>query len=965
MKRKAILIAALSTFILSTGMLVACEGETTAKTDYAVKVHFDLNCETTDTAPASIQCTTGTAYGALPQVTAENEGYNFAGWNTRADGNGMDVSEETLVNYTSGEHTLYAVWEGKDYSLSFDLGGGEINGVTEIADRTITYDEPYGSLAIPSDPEKWMEVFKGWYLNPEGEGRQIDMSTMVTTPGDHTLYAVFRPIRLEYNFESSDEIEDFYSLGGNVNYYIVEGEEGNYLEITNTSANPTTQLILPMQLTAGTTIEFDVEFIGEASAEDGVKAGFFFYGANQDGTTFASHKLGVPGAAGTPDHVNKWYWGQGARNDPWEAAVWNDGHIQYTVNVLEDCYGLHMYLEFGYVQLKDDFGNVIGHKEDKSLWENNIWRINSIKINYIEPPRPLENGTEVTIDFDLNYQTDLENPASISGIVGKAIGELPVLAEREGCAFVGWNTEPDGTGKEYDDSKKITSTSERFTLYAIWEGYVYNVDYQLNGGETLDGETSIIDAMVTYDKPYGSDLLPKLTKEGYTFGGWALDEEGSQVVTEKTAVSILGDHTLYAIFLEDVNNVNVFDFSDPKQAMYFSTQTALSFGYVSDENGGYLEVLPTGSPKAYLLLMKDLKAGSKVEVDVEFVGEVDYDDGVKAGAFFYGAKEDGNTCDSHALGVPGETGTSEEVTKWYWGQGARNDPWEAAVWNDGHIQFTVNILEDCAGISIYFEFGRKTDATGAEVLDSALWENNSWRVNSLTFTLAGQEVDVDFNLNGGTAEGSATVEGKTLITGKPYGELPTPQKENCEFVGWYLTEDFTGEAITADTIVEISEAHTLYAAYSLIRNSYDFTTQDQLLDFYTINNDATIEIVTDETGSYLKIMANGTNGNYAYVSLRNIFLAAGSTVEFDVEFVGSAGPTKNTGFLTYGEDENYENISTSGQGYHNKSDEWNNGTFTVTTEITEDCYGVNMKMQLGADTANGYWKITAIRINRA
>lgn len=87
-----------------------------------------------------------------------------------------------------------------------------------------------------------------------------------------------------------------------------------------------------------------------------------------------------------------------------------------------------------------------------------------------------------------------------------------------------------------------------------------------------------------------------------------------------------------------------------------------------------------------------------------------------------------------------------------------------------------------------------------DVTLKAVWEANS--------------IAVAFNGNGGTPD-----EAETLVTfGETYGELAGATREGYTFNGWY-TED--GVKIEATTTVTSTEAHTLYADWTI--NHYDVT----------------------------------------------------------------------------------------------------------------------------------------------
>ena len=88
--------------------------------------------------------------------------------------------------------------------------------------------------------------------------------------------------------------------------------------------------------------------------------------------------------------------------------------------------------------------------------------------------------------------------------------------------------------------------------------------------------------------------------------------------------------------------------------------------------------------------------------------------------------------------------------------------------------------------------------------DHMLYAN--WAANTYTVT---------FNPNADDATVSQT--SKEVTFDAPYGDLPTPTRENYRFVGWYLN----GVRVTKDTIVKTAANHTLLAGWS--RSYYALT----------------------------------------------------------------------------------------------------------------------------------------------
>ena len=119
----------------------------------------------------------GRTYGDLP--TPARTGYDFAGWYTSASG-GSNVTSSTQVTATA-DHTLYAHWNGKSYTVTFNANGGTVSPES----KTVNYGSSYGSLPTPT---RNGYTFLGWYTSSSG-GTQITTTTNVSLALSHTLYA--------------------------------------------------------------------------------------------------------------------------------------------------------------------------------------------------------------------------------------------------------------------------------------------------------------------------------------------------------------------------------------------------------------------------------------------------------------------------------------------------------------------------------------------------------------------------------------------------------------------------------------------------------------------------------------------------------------------------------------------------------------------------------------------------------
>ena len=93
--------------------------------------------------------------------------------------------------------------------------------------------------------------------------------------------------------------------------------------------------------------------------------------------------------------------------------------------------------------------------------------------------------------------------------------------KREGCTFLGWDTNQQGTNVVYNNSATITENlattqGDIINLYAVWKGNTYKITYDYNGG------TAPTTSNPTEYKTSDSDITisNEPTKTGYTFTGW-------------------------------------------------------------------------------------------------------------------------------------------------------------------------------------------------------------------------------------------------------------------------------------------------------------------------------------------------------------------------------------------------------------------------------------------------------------
>ena len=146
-------------------------------------------------------------------IAPEREGYDFVSW--------VNKENEAFVA-TAGvtaDTTLYATWQIKTYSVTFDWN---FEGAPE--DKVISVNHG-GNVTLPEDseiPTNKNNIFVGWTTDAEGNNK-FDLNTTVTS--DMTIYAEWMEKVPGSGGGDDDEII--------INFYLNEGDTEAYFTITN------------------------------------------------------------------------------------------------------------------------------------------------------------------------------------------------------------------------------------------------------------------------------------------------------------------------------------------------------------------------------------------------------------------------------------------------------------------------------------------------------------------------------------------------------------------------------------------------------------------------------------------------------------------------------------------------------------------------------------------------------------
>ena len=507
-------------------------------------------------------------------------GYQFNGWNTKADGSGTSYKNNaTVINLVpSGTITLYAQWKPNTYTVNFDsnTGTGTMESIQYTYDTTETLP---GNTFIKQNYK-----FNSWNTKADGSGTKYTNEASVknlTTSGTITLYAQWTGNSYTIKFNSNTGTG---SMSNQTTTYDKETtlktnlftKTGYTFTGWNTAQNGTgdsynNEQVVKNLVTSGTITlyaqwqanEYTVAFNnnnGTGTMEDQVftynksekitvntftKEGYTFdvwnTKADGSGTSYAD-KAYVKNLAPSGNITLYAMWKANTYtvtfNSNTGEGTMTDQTLTYDVEtaLTENTFTKTGYTFDGWNTKADGSGTSYANNASvkKLAISGTItlyakWKANTYKVT-----------------FNSNTGEGTMSEQTITYDVETALTENTFT--KEGYSFVSWNTKEDGTGTDYANKALVKNlkTSGNITLYAKWQANTYTVTFDNNTGEgTMSSQT------FTYDKE--STLTENsFTKIGYTFVNWNTKADGSGTTYSNKAeiknIATSGNVTLYAIW---------------------------------------------------------------------------------------------------------------------------------------------------------------------------------------------------------------------------------------------------------------------------------------------------------------------------------------------------------------------------------------------------------------------------------
>lgn len=196
--------------------LVTSQTLVTSATDHALfahwsipttrAIHYNGNGNTSGTAIASESYDPGDIVTVATAGGLERTGYDFAGWNSKADETGVSYTTGSTFTMQNKDLTLYAVWQPQQVTVNLDT---QVSGEA-ISSTPIPYHSKYllsiseisrigyellgwFTEKVSEKTSTWNNGTKKWVVSTLDQAYLIDASTKVTNPTTHALYAQWAP----------------------------------------------------------------------------------------------------------------------------------------------------------------------------------------------------------------------------------------------------------------------------------------------------------------------------------------------------------------------------------------------------------------------------------------------------------------------------------------------------------------------------------------------------------------------------------------------------------------------------------------------------------------------------------------------------------------------------------------------------------------------------------------------------
>ena len=438
---------------------------------------------------STITYTTLSAFVGLSEPI--KDGYRFVEW-------GLD-SYTYNINLGDAKFclALNANWSAKDYTISYDLAGGKLEGAN------ISEYDPEDETFTLINPTRKGYTFAGW-IGTDILEATLEVTIAKGTFGNRTYTATWTPNVNEVVFNSNGGSGTMESLKVATQASSILPEciftKAGYSFAGWSTANDNT-----------------VEYQNKTEYEMGVEESYILYAvwvANKNDIIFDAN-------SGSGNMSNQQI---------------NTG---VTENLIKNTFSKDGYYFVGWsttpngnVEYEDQANYSMGTESTYTLYA--IWAENTNRVVFNG------NGHTSGAMSDQNIKTG--NTANLNACT----------YEKTGYTFIGWSTTPTGNVELLNNATYTMGTNMVYTLYAVWSANTNTVVFNANTG---NGSMSSIQI-----KTDATQALPvcTFTKEGYTFVGWATSPNGSKAYSNGGSYTMgtNNSYTLYAVWKVTEYNIS-------------------------------------------------------------------------------------------------------------------------------------------------------------------------------------------------------------------------------------------------------------------------------------------------------------------------------------------------------------------------------------------------------------------------
>ena len=441
-------------------------------------------------------------YGTLSTLCIpKRTGYTFNGWNTKNNGTGKKIEDNTVVTYKN-DHTIYAQWKTNIYTVKYNGNKNTGGNTTESQHK---YDVPK-NLTTNGFTKKGY-TFSNWNTKADNSG----------TP-----------------YKNNQSVKNLTSINGDTFNLYVHWKANTYIVKYNGNGS-----------TSGSTKESQhtYDIAKDLTTNGFTRKGYTFNNwntkANNSGTPYKNNQSVKNLTSTNKDTFNLYaHW----KANTYIVKYNGNGNTGGTTNSSTHTYNVEKNLtpngfsKTGYTfnswnTKADNSGTP--YKNNQSV--KNLTSTNKDTFNLYAH----WNANTYTVKYNGNGNTGgTTNSSTHTYNIEKNL--TPNGFSKTGYTFNSWNTKADGTGTRYKNKQAVvnlTSTNkDTINLYAQWILNRYTLTYDSNGG------TSCSSKVLNYNDNF--DLSCSPTKTGYTFNGWYTDKTNGTKVT--TANRIQQNTTIYA-----------------------------------------------------------------------------------------------------------------------------------------------------------------------------------------------------------------------------------------------------------------------------------------------------------------------------------------------------------------------------------------------------------------------------------